>query len=315
MPGHEGRYATRVYVESVELSGFGGLPKWEGALGRVARFEGTPRALGALGDALLLGCASFDPAALESLLTRWHCEGLKLAEEGASWDRAPGLGAILDPEAEGLLRVALTFQLDPPQFGKFRDHAARDPRLVDALGAGARVTVRTGARFAAGMDAVAIDALSFTVGEVAFAMHGSERPAWLTPVLAGLRSRLRRGPAPAARWGECARSWSASDQLALRRALAALAAPPASLGDPLALPEGPAILTGAQVVPARILGAEAAAGLIGAVHLCGADIAVVDELPAGEGWLDWLAAQAEAAASPLEQVIVLGAPGGTRLGD
>lgn len=303
-----------MYVETVELSGFAGLPRWEGAFGRVARFAGPPRALAALGDALLLGCASFDPSALEALLVRWGCEGIKLAEEGGSWDRAPGLGAILDPEAGGLLKVALTFQLDPPQFGRFREHAARDPRLVDALGAGARVTVRTGARFATALDAVAIDALSFSVGEVAFSMHGSERPAWLAPVLAGLRGRLHRGPAPPGRWGDCARSWAASDQLALRRALRALAEPPASLGDALALPEGPAILAGGQVVPVRLLGGEAAAGLVGAVHLCGADIAVVDELPRGEGWPDWLAAQAEAAASPLEQVVVLGAPGGTPLG-
>ena len=301
-----------MFIESVEVVGFGGVPKWEGALGRVVRVAGPSRALLSFGDALLLGFASFDEGAFRALLARWGCLNPVVEGEGATWEAAAGLAGVC--EGEGLLKVAVTFQLDPPQFGALRGHAARDPRLVDALSEGARVTVRTGARFSPGWDAVAIDALGFSVGEVAFAVHGPERPAWLTSVLQGLRGRLWRGLAPGERWGEKARSWVASEQRAVARALAALASEPAALGEAVALPEGPAVYRGAQLVAMRHLGAEAAAGTVGAVFLSGADIVVIDALPAGEGWESWLAAQAEAEASPLEQVVMLGVGGGIQLG-
>lgn len=301
-----------MFIESFEVEGFGGLPKWEGALSRVVRVHGSSRALLSFGDALLLGCASFDEGAFRALLERWGCVNPVVVAEGAQWDAAPGIAAVV--EGAGLLKVAVTFALDPPQFGALRGHASRDPRLVDALSEGVRVTVRTGARFSSAFDAVAIDSLGFSVGDVAFAVHGPERPAWLASVLRGLSGRLWRGVAPGARWGEKARSWVASDQRSVARALTALAAAPANLGEAVALPEGPAVYQGNQLVPMRHLGAEAAAGVIGAVFLSGADIVVVDALPAGDGWSEWLAAQAEAEASPLEQVVILGVSGGITLG-
>lgn len=303
-----------MFIERLEVTGFGGLRSFDAPMDRVTRIDGPPRALTALGDALLLAFAGWDASALATLLARWGCvnptiEGTPLPE-AAHWDAAPGLGAVVDRGAEGLLTVGLTLGVDPPQYRKLRTLAARDPRLVDALAEGARLTVRVGARFSPSMDAVGIDPLAFLIGDEAFPIAGADRPPWMTPFLRGLCGRLWRGPCPHRRWGDAARSWAPDDQHALRRALAALGQAPASLGDAVALPEGPAVLEDGAVVPVWHLGppAEQAAGLVGAVHLSGAEILVVERPP--EAWLDWLAAAAEAEGSPLEQVLLLGVPGG-----
>jgi hypothetical protein len=306
-----------MFIERVEISGFGGLRRYEAALDRTARVAGSSRALVAFGDALLLAFASWDARALERLLQRWGCENVKIdgspLPESATWDSAPGLAAVVDRASDNLLCVGLTMELDPPQFGKLRRLASRDSRLVDALSEGARVTVRVGARFSPALDAVGLDPLAFLIGAVSFPIAGADRPAWMTPFLAGLANRLWRGPLPLDQWAAKARSYAIEDQRAVRRALAALGEPPASLGDAVVLPDGPAVLDAEAVVPMRHIGAEGvrAAGLVGAVHLSGAEILVVEQPPSG--WLDWLSAQAEADGSPLEQVFLLGADGGIRL--
>lgn len=307
-----------MHIERVEVGGFGGLRRFEVTLDRATRLDGTPRALMALQDALHLAFAAWDADALRALLARWGCVnpvvlGADLPE-GAHWESAPGLGALLDPSADGLLTVGLTIVLDPPQFGKLRRLAARDGRLIDALSDGAEFTVRIGARFSPALDALALDPLAFVLGAEAFPIAGAERPVWMTPFLRGLGGRLGRGPLPGTVWGDRARSYRIEDQRALRRALDALAAPPASLGEAVALPDGPGFFQDDTLVPARHLGAAGldAAGLVGAVYLSGAEILLVDRPPAE--WVDWLAQQAEADASPLEQVILTGVPGGQPVG-
>ncbi|MFZ5478257.1 MAG: hypothetical protein ACOZNI_15930 [Myxococcota bacterium] len=306
-----------MFIERIDVTGFSGLRRWEGAFGRATRVDGPARALVALGDAVQLAFAAWDHDALRGLLRRWGCRDVvvegEALPEAAHWEAAPGLGSVVDRGAEGLLCVGLTLSLDPPQFGRLRRIAARDPRVVDALAEGALLTVRVGARFSPAYDAVAIDPLAFLIGGEAFAIAGSERPPWMTPFLQSLRGRLWRGPLPPERWGDRAKSWRIEDQRAVRRALAALAQPPASLGDAVALPEGPAVMEEEGVVPVWHFGeaGSLAAGLVGAVHLSGAEIVLVERPPAE--WLEWLAAQAEAEASPLEQVLLLGVPGGVSL--
>lgn len=306
-----------MFVQQIEVAGFGGLCLYSAALGRFERLDGEPRALVALQDALLLAFSAWDPEVFRALLARWGVaepviEG-EAGPEGAHWEAAPQLAAVLDPGAEGLVTVGLTISLDPPQFGKLRKLAARDPRLVDALAEGARLTVRVGARFSPAFDAVALDPLGFAIGNEGFPIAGADRPVWMTPFLQGLRGRLRHGLLPGAAWGARARSYLADEQRALRRALDALAAPPAALGEAVALPDGPGVYDGDELVPVRRLGAAAveAAGLVGAVHLSGAEILAVERPPAA--WEDWLRAQAEADGSPLEQVLIFGAPGGQRV--
>lgn len=306
-----------MYIERIEATGFGGLPALDTTLDRVARLDGRPRALAAVVDALLLAFAAWDTGALAALSARWGCrgtvvEGGAVLPEGAHWDAAPGLASVLGPDSEGLLTVGLTLALDPLQFRKLRTLAGRDPRLVDALAEGARLTVRVGARFSPALDAVGIDPLAFVVGGESFPIGGADRPIWMTPFLQGLVGRLWHGPLPAAKWGEKAASWRVEDQLALRRAAAALGGPLGGLGDVIVLPEGPAALEADAVVPVARMGAEAVAGVVGAVHLSGAEVVIVER--PDPAWLDWLAAQALEDGSPLEQVILLGVPDGQVVG-
>lgn len=307
-----------MYVTQVEVVGLGGLPRLEVPMERFMRLDGTPRALTALADALTLAFAAWDAGVLRALLERWGCVNVaiegKEAPEAAQWERGTGLQALLDPQGDGLLTVALRIQLDPPQYGRLRKEAARDPRLVDALSDGAMLTLRIGARFSPGFDAVAIDQIGFVVGDVAFPGSGPDRPAWMSPFLAGLSGRFVRGTVPPSAWTAAAGSYRRESQVALRRALRALAGPPFSLGDALVAADGPAFLHEDGVVPLALLGDDVArrVGAVGAVHLSGAEVFLLEYPP--NGLEDWLASQAESDGSPLEQVLLLGIPGGVRVG-
>lgn len=307
-----------MYVTQVEVAGLGGLPKAELPMDRFMRLDGPPRALTALADAVTLAFSIWDADVFRALLLRWGCgnpviEG-KTHPEAAQWEHGPGLRALLDPQGDGLLTVALRIQLDPPQYGRLRKEAARDPRLVDALSDGAMLTLRVGARFSPAFDALALDQIGFVVGDVAFAVAGSDRPAWMTPFLAGLTGRYVRGPIPPARWAVAAASYRREEQLALRRALRTLSSAPFALGEALVTPDGPAFLVEDAVVALPLLGEDVGrrVGTVGAVHLSGADVMLLEYPPSGLD--EWLASQAESDGSPLEQVLLLGVPGGVRVG-
>lgn len=307
-----------MYVTRIEATGFGGLPTVDLALDRVTTVDGPPRATTALADALTLGFAAFDRALLLRLLTRWGCRGTEVTgdalAEAAHWESAPGLAGVLDPGGDGLLSVALTFQLDPPQYGRLRKEAARDPRLVDALADGASVTLKVGARFSPALDAMALDPLGFSVGGESFPIAGADRPPWLSPFLHGLGGRLWRGPVADGAWATASGSYRVADHRSLKRALTALRGPPLSLGEVVVMPDGPARVEAEAVVPIRLHGERLAreVGLVGAVYLSGAELLLVEDPP--RGWGRWFATQALADGSPLEQVILVGAPGGQRVG-
>lgn len=308
-----------MFITRVEASGFAGLGRLDLSFDRLVLHEAPPRALTALADALLLPFAACDAEACRALLRRWGCEGVTVEgaplPEAASWERAPGLAAVLEPGGDGLCAVALTIQLDPPQFGRLRRESARDTRLVDALANGAVLHLRVGARFATGLDAVALDLLTCTIGGEPFAVAGSDRPPWLQPLLRGLAGRVQRGGVPASRWVERAGSYHHADQRSLRAAAAALRGAPLELGEVVVMPDGPAVYTEDAVVPVRHYGDRMAqlVGLVGAVHLSGADVLVVEHPP--PELEAWLGRQVEGDPSPLEQVILLGGGGGAPYAD
>jgi hypothetical protein len=309
--------AERMFIQRVEIAGLAAAPALDLSLDRVSHFSGAPRLRAGVADAISLAFAAWDRELFASLLTRWGCVDPVITgdplPEAAHWTGAPGLSALLEPPEEALLTISLTLALDPPQYGRLRKEAVRDPRLVDALADGARLVVRIGARFSPGFDALALDPLAFIVGDAAFPISGSERPTWMTPFLRILGGRCARGPAPLRLWAERGASWRGADQRSLRRGLAALREPPIGLGEVLPLPDGLAVLEGDTLVPLALFGESAriAVGLAGTVHLSGADILLVDDPPVG--WEGWFALQAEADASPLEQVILFGVPGGRPL--
>lgn len=306
-----------MYIERVEVEGFAGLDAAAFSLERVALLDGPPRARRALTDALLIGASAWDSRALQLLLEGWGCSGVviegALLPEGAHWERAVGVSALVQPDAPAL-QVGLVLVLDPPLFRSLRTFAQRDPRLVEGL-ADSRVSIRVGARFSPTWDAIGIDLLGFEIGDASFPVAGPERPAWLTPFLRGLKGRVYRGLLPDSGWVERARSWKIEHQRSVQQALQRLELPPASLGEAVMMPEGPAVLA-EGVVPIAHFGAEGqqAAGVIGAVLLSGAEILVFNPPPVGAEWLSWLRAQAEAESSVLEQLVLLGVPGGHPLG-
>lgn len=306
-----------MYIQRVEIAGLAVAPAIDLSLDRVSSFRGPPRLRTAVADAICLAFGAWDATLLTAQLARWGCRDVTLTgdplPEGAQWTGAPGLGTLLDRPEEGTLTVSLTLQLDPPQYGKLRREAVRDPRLVDALAEGPLLVVRTGARFSPGYDALALDPLAFVVGDAAFPIAGADRPPWLTPFLRGLAGRCWRGPLPAETWAARAAAWSMADQQLVRRALAGLRASPLELADVVILPDGLGVVEGERLVPLPAYGAACAqmVGLVGAVHLSRADILLVDDPPTG--WAAWFAAQAEADGSALEQVLLLGTPDGRPL--
>lgn len=313
-------------LERVRAEGFSGLPSIEVALSRFARLGGEARERRVLADAVHLGLGWLDRGLMEQLLRRWGCEAPEVdLEEGrvgaARWEAAPGLAARV-AGADRTLRVTLDLLVDPPLFGFMRDLARRDLRLFSAITGGrenagiqeggdprpgqvalARISLSVAARFTAGFDALSVDPVGLRIGAEAIPLAGAERPEWLPRLWQRIGRRLQRGPAPG-RWAEAARSWEAPVQHALGAGLAALRQRPFSLGALRVMPEGLAQLNAQELVPLWQLGdeAELAAGLVAAVSLGGADVLIWEgDLP--DRWRPWLARQAEAAGSPLEQVI------------
>ncbi len=319
--------ANRMFIERVEITGLAAAPAVNLSVDRYVQFSGPPRVRTGVADAITLAFAAWDRVLLDRLLRSWGCVDPVITgdplPEAAQWSGAPGLSALIEHPGEALLTISLTLALDPPQFGRLRKEAVRDPRLVEALGEGAHLVVRIGARFSPAFDALALDPLAFIVGDAAFPISGTERPTWMTPFLRGLGGRSARGPAPAAIWAERAASWRGADLTSLRRGLAALHGPPFHLGEVVSLPDGLAVVVershapGGQVertlVPVTLYGEtmRIAVGLAGTVHLSGADVVIVDDPPAG--WETWFAEQAEAEGSPVEQVLVFAATGGRPL--
>jgi hypothetical protein len=307
-----------MYIEQLEMEGFSGLPAAQIRLERFSRLRGSPRAQVAVADAIHLAFALLDEGLLLALLSRWGCQGVTVEKEGglprgATWKEAPGLASLVAVPSEALLKVSLLLSLDPPLFGKIRARAHRDPRLVEAIGGGAKLKLGVGARFGPAFDALSLDLLTLEIGGTSFPAQGSDRPDWLLPLLAGMGRRLQRGAAPEA-WGNAARSWDPRQHHALKRAQAAAAAAPFRLGELQVLPDGIGRLDKDALVPLRLLGsaAELAVGLVGAVHLGGADV-LLWEGAIPSPWKPWLGRQAEAEASPLEQVILVGAGAGISL--
>lgn len=316
------------------LRGLGPLPAVE--LGRVVQVAGPPRALTALSDALALALGFFSGAEALRAFARWGAEpalpepapaGTGAAAPSRPWPEELLLGRPervrpwLDPEGGRVVRVGLELELDPPQFGRVREAAARDPELSAALvEAGARVHLGLSWLFTQDLAVVAPSLLALRVGALEL-RPGDERVPLLLGLLRGLAGRgLVREPL-ALDEGLLAREERAPTPERRARAARmrrALAEPPFALGalEVVQPTEGPPWLAvGEALTPLRGLGPGAleAVGLCEAVWLSGAELLVLREplayAPDAAAWRAWLAEQAEGVGSSLEQVVLLGGPG------
>src|SRR5690606_13952023 len=140
-PGRAGAISVGMLVRAVQVHGFRDGAPWEGAdLGPVAELPPPPEGT-ALADALSLVVAVLDAERAPATLRRLELGG----DLGESTTDAHGLleqvvgldagafGALLE-DGQRKLVVDVALALDPPLYGRLREHALRDPRVAMALG-------------------------------------------------------------------------------------------------------------------------------------------------------------------------------------
>jgi hypothetical protein len=230
------------------------------------------------------------------------------------------LAGLLSPFVDGLvdgdgrsLAVEVSVAPDPPLYGRLREHAVRDPRLVTALGQQAELHIKAGFLFTADRTGASPDLLGARIGDVAFPVAGKERPAWLGPLLAEIASRVSVLTLTEdiddvqSRLAECAVSHRAAERERWRRAAEALVAPPFALPEPVWVREpggGLRLRFGEALLEVRQLGRHAADALrlVEAALVVAPDVLVVTE-PLDEAVDAWLVGLTEGDDATLEQVM------------
>lgn len=307
-----------MYLTRLQVEGFRGAEHT--VVEPTGRVVPLPTGAGgcAVADAIDLLAAGLDPSRLRAVAERlgWTTGATAIVGTGADAELSdlhpPSVSAVV---LDGLRAVTIegTLALDPPLYGRLRSHAARDPRMVTALGQQPAVTVKVGWLFSADRTHAHPSVLFVRIGEVGFDTSGKDRPPWLPDLLVELGTRFRRidpfepmselaerllaatlSPDPAVRAGfERARS---------AVGLAPFHLPSAGLvraGDRLDLVFGP------ELVRLRQLGRAAADALrfAEAAFVLRPDILVSQE-PASPEIRAWFESLTEADDAPVEQVWV-----------
>ncbi len=215
------------------------------------------------------------------------------------------------------ITVDVELQLDEPAFAQLRRHAARDPRLVTALGQRPALSVKVGWLFNGDYTVATPSTLGVRVGDVAFETVGRERPPWLPEVLGAIGNRfLRTDPfEPPFMLAERLRSAMMSHDPERRRRFAELVhlfgEPPFDTGrgaPSFGIAEYdrvPFLVFGEGLHRLRQVGRATGDALrvAAAAWIDRPDVLVVTE-PVSAGVLDWLRALPELDDAPVEQVWV-----------
>jgi hypothetical protein len=190
-----------MFITGLHVTGARGAEEFEArALGRVVDLPGGPPGV-AVADALVLFYAALDRhrtarAMVDLGLADDEAAVIVLVEDGfptqVTLPTATGVRALLPGDGSRSLRISVEVELDPPLFGRLRGLAVRDPRLVTALGSGARITVKVGWLFTNDLLVASASVLGVAVGDTGFPIVGSERPSWLTDLLMDMGTRFRR---------------------------------------------------------------------------------------------------------------------------
>jgi hypothetical protein len=229
---------------------------------------------------------------------------------------------MLPVDGSRQITTTIGFELDPPLFGRLRQQAVRDPRLVTALSESPRATVKVGWLFTNDLLTASIAVLALAVGETPFPLTGTDRPPWLSGFLRDVGARFGRvswgdTPGVVARRLLLAALSPDPDRRAKFRQLAdALERPPFVLGhlelvrvgEQVEACFGPGLHRARQYGPA----AAEALRLVEAVILEAPDVLVVEAPGIAQGTPDevrgWLSEHASGERATLEQVLVV--PGG-----
>ena len=233
-----------------------------------------------------------------------------------------GVSALLPTDGRRQVTMTAVVQLDPPLFGRLRQEAVRDPRLVTALGSQPRVSVKVGWAFTRDLTAVSVSVLSVHVGDTPFSLIGNERPNWLSGFLRDMGSRWgrvrckERSEVSDARWFTAATSHETERRRRFRVASEVLSQRPFRLGSVEWVRCGDLfeIRFGTSLLRKRQFGsfADAALDLVEAVILDGPDVllweaAAWSGVPASEVRA-WIEAHVSGDRATLEQIWII--PGG-----
>ena len=306
-----------MYLTRIVATGLRNTPH-QADLGRTSPLPPLPGAAG-LGDALRLFAVALAPARWPELGTLgWvgpHTEPLT-DDDTQQIDMLLGLVPdAVDRTVDGpdrTVSVDVSISPDPPLYGRLREHAVRDPRMVTALGQQAELRVKAGFLLTADRSGATPDLLGVRIGDVSFPLSGKDRPAWLMPLLADLAGRIwvldlaepigdvleRMYTHAASHRAEERARWAAA-AAALQRAPFGLPAPAW-----MRTRAGMRLAFGDDLVPLRHLGRAAvdAVRLVEAALVRAPDLLVVPE-PLPEEVTTWLHGCTEGDDASLEQVL------------
>lgn len=304
-----------MYLTRVELEGLRGAEQLsiEGAE-RLASLPPGPLG-GIVADAIELLAATLDRSRLLRAVERlgWSTPATELG--GGEEPELLGLhgataSAFVADQARAFT-VGAEFALDPPLFGRLRDHAHRDPRMVTALGQRPAVRVKVGWLFTRDRTGVAPSVLSLRIGDVGFDATGKDRPQWVPELLGELGRRFRRTdafepfPILAERLLAATLSPDPVARAGWERVRAAAVEPPFGLPVPGLVRAGDRleVCLGPDLVRLRQAGRAAwdALRLLEAALLGRPDVLVIDEA-VSERVRAWLGALLDAPDAPIEQV-------------
>lgn len=304
-------------VTGIGIHGLSGLAEVRASrLGRVVRVGGPARARAAFRTALDLAFAAFSPASTEAAFLRLGTP-VEVTGEGLPDEihiqRPERIRPLLDPAAERTIRVRLELELDPPQFGRLRELAVRDPDLVDALG-GARLSLTLGWVFTKDLTVASASRMAIELGGVRL---DPQEHLWLPGFLASLAGRgVVRGPLEldVDAVASAERSAEPSDREALANLRQALERAPLSVGALHVVEAGEQrwLAVGPDLTPLDALGPSRvqAVALAATVFLSGAELVALEAPTAlterPRATRNWLVAQSTRPASPLEQLFLIG---------
>jgi hypothetical protein len=237
------------------------------------------------------------------------------------WAEPHAAMALLADPAARQLEIRLSMALDPLQFRFLRQHAGRHPSLVTALAEGAKAEIAVGWRFDTDHRAAMVSVMAVVLGEERIPAGGKDSPPWLPAFLRGLARRFHALPQAGGAYPQACGAWlealthpDPSRGAAAVRVEQSLRAAPFELEAvrPVRWGGHTTAVRGHDGRPIPWCGPAAveAVELTTAVHLSGAEILCLRhpclQQPDPAAAQAWLAEQATAAGSPLEQVFLLG---------
>lgn len=185
-------------IEAVRVEGLLGSDVYE--VQELQPYASLPPGMGSVSvaDGLRMAFAALDGNSLPGVLPSMGVPSrgsVKVTEEGGmpdlvEWAEGTALRRWVSPAVTPAVKVEWMASMDPVLFGQLRTLAAREPRLVSALGGDARLTIKVGWLFNKEFDTATLSLLKLKIGDVAFPTTRLERPAWVSSFVGDVGRRF-----------------------------------------------------------------------------------------------------------------------------